>query len=181
VKMWRDMKAPHIFALALVILVFTWKTIVSILMLSTFFHSKWLSDIPIWDVPALPAFWVLVFGVLQIEASAFIKGCEAAPKRYAEADVRAVRCTCLWAAWIFPLNLACTVFVPEATSVLWTGLFGSTNSGSAALHIVASLLSLASWLSTVSMTVASRSTETSARMQVEPLMVSMPPVPRNPA
>ena len=154
-KMVSEIDSPRAFSAAFILHMLSWKAVVSTILVSKLFNSDWLKEIPAWDVPALPAIWLIVFGVLETEVSRYKQSCiEDDLELYAEKDVRALRCICLWASWIFPLNLACTVFVPGMTSALWQGLFRGVKGS--LLPLAVSLFSLISWLSTVIMVTSSR-------------------------
>jgi len=155
-KMQSEVRGRHAFCAGFIVSALTWKAAVCTLLVSKFYRSRWLEEIPIWDVPSAPAFWIIVLGTLEVETSRYLQSCKEHPHVYAEPDVRVVRCVCVWAAWIFPLNLACTVLVPCMTNGLWSGLFGPTAKGSAALHVWMSMLTLASSLSAVVMAISSR-------------------------
>ena len=122
-------------------------------MLAKFLRSPFLAEVPSWDIPALPAFWVIVFGALELEVSRYKESCREQPEFYAERDVRAMRCMCLWAAFVFPLNLACSVFIPAWSTVFWQSLFGNTAKGSAGIHIWMSSLIIITFLSMLVMAV----------------------------
>eukprot|EP00929_Paragymnodinium_shiwhaense_P119762 TRINITY_DN91659_c0_g1_i1.p1 TRINITY_DN91659_c0_g1~~TRINITY_DN91659_c0_g1_i1.p1 ORF type:complete len:699 (+),score=73.00 TRINITY_DN91659_c0_g1_i1:55-2151(+) len=167
-KMTKEVCAPLVFSLAFMVLMITWKAVVSTLLIAKFFRSPWLEEVPVWDIPALPAFWVMIFGTLEVEVSRYLQSCEERVDLASEPDVRTLRSACLWAAWLFPLNITCTVVLPGMTSGLWQGLFGpSEKYGCGFLHIWVSVLSLASWLATIVMVVTSQPRPSSSPRQMD--------------
>lgn len=157
-KMATDMWGPRLFRISYMVLHASSKGIVALLLLFSYLTSTFVLDIPDWLMAAIPAWYVLGFGPLVVEGARYIEGCSSPTPLQACEEIQSVRLVALWAAWQFPMQVTCLLFVngPTTSISLFLGLIGNTANGHWFEHSLMTLFSLCAWGASMCMAIGAR-------------------------